>query len=50
MVDEEEHDEQNLQQEDKQEQDEELRDTKEGKFNTAFIWDEEETAGDDGHV
>lgn len=37
LVDEEEHDEQNLQEEDKQEQDEELRDTKEGKFNPAFI-------------
>lgn len=37
LIDEEEHDEQNLQEEDKQEQDEELRDTKGGKFNTAFI-------------
>lgn len=50
LVDEEEHDEQNLQEEDKQEQDEELWDTKEGKFNTAFIREEEETAGDDGHL
>lgn len=37
LVDEEEHDEQNLQEEDKQEQDEELSDTKEGKFNMVFI-------------
>lgn len=50
LVDEEEHDEQNLQEEDKQEQDEELSDTKEGKFNMAFIWEEEESTGDDGHL
>lgn len=50
MVDEEEHDEQNLQEEDKQEQDEELRDTKGIKFNTAFICEVEETTDDDGHL
>lgn len=50
LVDEEEHDEQNLQEEDKQEQDEELSDTKEGKFNMVFIWEEEENTGDDGHL
>lgn len=50
LVDEEEHDEQNLQEEDKQEQDEELRDTKGIKFNTAFMCEAEETTGDDGHL
>lgn len=50
LVDEEEHDEQNLQEEDKQEQDEELRDTKGIKFNMAFICEAEETTGDDGHL
>lgn len=50
LVDEEEHDEQNLQEEDKQEQDEELPDTKGRTCNTAFIWEEEKTTDAHGHL